>query len=118
MVRGELDGAHGAFSVDEHRALNPLRRRTAGGLGRRGDAFPDFDGAVKGGGGEDDAEFGMRPGDLHDSCVVCLQLVSAVFSMVWECQDGIITQQRDMKATRRRRTKAQLVHATSANWAE
>lgn len=72
MVWGELDGAHGALGVDEHSALDPLRRRTAGGLGWSGDALPDFDGAVKGGGGEDDAEFGVRPGNLHDRCVVSL----------------------------------------------
>ena len=66
----KLDRPDGTLRVDEHGALDPSRgtgsaRACAVELGTVyvdcGDLLPDPDGAVEGGGGEDGAEFGVRP---------------------------------------------------------
>ena len=73
VLWGELDGAHGALGVDEHGALDPSCGTGATGTCAvelaavdvwGGYLLPDLDGAVEGRGGEDGAEFGVRPAEF------------------------------------------------------
>ena len=83
MVGGELDGAHGAFSVEQGGALRPpctagarTRAVDEDGIGvGGGDLLPDLDGAVEGSGGEDRAEFGVGPAHFRDCSIVGLRRV-------------------------------------------
>ena len=86
MLWCKLDSAHGALSINEHRAFNPFGG-ARGGLARigtvepdavrlsGGDLLPDFDGAIKGGGGEDGAELGVGPADFGDGCIMRLERI-------------------------------------------
>ena len=73
VLWGELDGTHGALSVDEHGALDPSCGTRATGTCAVelaavdvwcGYLLPDLDGAVEGGCCEDRAKLGMRPRDF------------------------------------------------------